>query len=148
MVFERERQQRRLWEAIDPGYDDDEQLTPKPRGKDSHARNFLIQAVDDQYLTDIQHCTRAKVAWEILQGINCNFGMIHPILMLEEMRFLKKDENSTMREYINKVQVVCQKLARGGLEFSDPAIAAFMLLGYPDQNTKVELGTWTITKIN
>lgn len=49
-------EQRRLWEAISPGYEEIEELTPRQQNKDSDARNFLIQAVEDQYLTDIQHC--------------------------------------------------------------------------------------------
>ncbi|KAI7815493.1 Retrovirus-related Pol polyprotein, partial [Rhyzopertha dominica] len=124
-------QQRRLWEAISPGYEGIAELTPKQQDKDSDARNFLIQAVEDQYLTDIQHCTTAKEAWEVLREIHCNFGMLHMITMLEEMCTIKKTSNLTMREYMGRIQMSCEKLAKGGLQFSDSAIAAFMLLGLP-----------------
>lgn len=124
-------EQRRLWEAIDPGYNDiaEDELTQKQKGKDNDARNFLIQAVEDQYLADIQYCTTSKEAWEVLEDMHCNYGMLHLVTMLEEMCIMKKDDEISMRAYMSKIQLSCQKLAKGGLQFSDQAIAAFMLLG-------------------
>ncbi|KAJ8892390.1 hypothetical protein PR048_004970 [Dryococelus australis] len=64
-------EQRRLWEAIDPGYDEDpEKLTPKQRTRDPDALNFIIQVVEDQYLNDLDQCAHAKTAWEILESIH------------------------------------------------------------------------------
>ncbi|KAJ8890369.1 hypothetical protein PR048_009877 [Dryococelus australis] len=125
-------EQRRLWEAIDPGYDDDpEKLTPKQMRRETDALNFVIQVVEDQYLSYLHQCVRVKSAWEILESIHCNFCILHLITMLEEFVTIKIKYNMTMCEYIGKIQSWCRKLCVRGLNFVDKAIAAFMLRGSP-----------------
>lgn len=53
------------------------------------------------------------------------------ITILEEMCTIKKTSSMSMRDYMGKIQLSCEKLAKGGLRFSDSATAAFMLLGLP-----------------
>lgn len=123
-------EQRRVWEAIDPGYDeDDDNLTVRDKNKDMDARNLIIQSVSDEFLKDIKQCKRAKDMWEILATVNCNVGTLQIITTLEEMCTFKKPDEMSMRSYITKIQSLCDKLDLAGLTFSDTAIAAFILRG-------------------
>ncbi|KAJ8881186.1 hypothetical protein PR048_017659 [Dryococelus australis] len=109
-------EQRRLWEAIDPGYDEDpEKLTPKQRKRDTDALNSIIQVVEDQYLNHLDQCARDKTAWEILESIHCNFGILHIITMLEELVTIKEKDNMSMHEYMGKIQSCNSRFMLRGL---------------------------------
>ena len=75
-------QQKRWWEAIDPGYEniDFEDLTRLQIQKTSDALNYLVQRVDSDVLHDIDHCTRAKEAWEELEEAFAKLDTFHVIL--------------------------------------------------------------------
>ncbi|KAJ8882408.1 hypothetical protein PR048_014216 [Dryococelus australis] len=141
-------EQRRLWEAIDPGCDGDpEKLMPKQRTRNTDALNFIIQVVEDQYLNDLDQCACTETAWEILETIHCNFGLFHLITMLEELVTIKKKDNMTMHECMGKIQSWCRKLSVGGLNFADKAIAAFMIRSNcQEKYMKVSFKAWNMTK--
>ncbi|KAJ8877255.1 hypothetical protein PR048_021709 [Dryococelus australis] len=113
-------EQRRLWDAIDPGYDEDpEKSMPKQRTRDTDALNFIIQVVEDQYLNDLDQCAHAKTAWEILESIHCNFCIFHLITMLEELVTIMTMHSILVQE------------TKCPLNFVDKAITAFILRGLP-----------------
>ncbi|KAJ8873658.1 hypothetical protein PR048_024487 [Dryococelus australis] len=101
-------------------YDDPEKLIPKQRTRDTDALNFVIQVVGDQYLNDLDQCARAKTAWEILENIHCNFGILRIITMLEEFVTIKKKDNKAMREH-GKDSILVQE-TKSEVEYENTAL--------------------------
>jgi hypothetical protein len=103
--------QRKLWEAIDPGYvvPLGGRLMNRQQNKDDDAKNLLIQLVDDQFLQDVEKCQMAKEGWSVLEAICCDMGMLQIVKCMEELCILKKN-NVRMRDYIEHVLKILDKL--------------------------------------
>ena len=84
-------QKRKLWESVEPGYlDDIEDWTNNQRNRNVEALAFIIEHVDDQYLTELETCTQAREAWEVLKAIHCNFSWLHLVTLIEELATMNK----------------------------------------------------------
>ncbi|KAJ8895727.1 hypothetical protein PR048_001065 [Dryococelus australis] len=123
-------EQRRLWDAIDPGYDEDpEKLTPKQRTRDPDALKFIIQVVEDQYLNDLDHVGGLNFAGKattafMLRGLprsiyedlirsleydeeSLSAKMVTARLLLEERRqnMDKEQESSEIKAFMSKMNL-------------------------------------------
>ncbi len=78
-------QQKRWWEAIEPGYDDidDEDLSRLQEQRNQDALNYLVQRVDDDIMHDIDSCTRAREAWKNLEESFVKLDTYHIIVTLK-----------------------------------------------------------------
>lgn len=123
-----------LWEAVEPGYTDEDlgaNGDAAKKTKNLKALSQLYKSVEHYYLDDIGELATAKEAWEDLKRINTDFSTQHTIFHLRDLVATKKKEDECMREYLSKISSLARKCASGGLAFSDTAISYFMLLGLP-----------------
>ena len=129
--------QKRWWEAISPGYpnqDDpeEEEWTQQQMQRNEDALNYIIQRVDDLNLYNIDHCLTAKSAWEKLKEIRTKLDVIQLVDVIEELVCTNKTDSMSMRDYIGKVtrlmkevESVISKMA----DNMDAMTAAFMIRG-------------------
>ncbi|KAJ1518934.1 hypothetical protein ONE63_011456 [Megalurothrips usitatus] len=122
--------QKRWWEAIDPGYAEDQEIwTSAQSQKNFDALNYILQRVDDLDLDDIGDSATAKEAWETLQEVYTKLDVIQVVGVLEELCTLRKTEEVSMREYISSVIRVAEEVRATGLDISEEMSAAFVLKG-------------------
>jgi len=122
--------QKRWWEAVDPGFDEDEEnWNAQQVQRNNDALNYILQRVDDLDLDDIGDLTTAKEAWDTLQEVYTKLDIIQVVDVLEELCTLKKTDDVNMREYIASVIKVAHEVGATGLDLSEAMTAAFVLKG-------------------
>lgn len=92
---------------------------------------FLFLAVDDNHLNNIGHCLRAKEAWDIIEQMYSCYGLLHQIMLLNELFNMTKDEGSSVLDYVGKIQSNYRKISIVGIELADQTLALIVLMGLP-----------------
>lgn len=96
------------------------------------ALGLIINHVSDSYLDDLESVETAKEAWEILEQVCTTYGTLHLITFLEELVTMRKTDNISMTDYLNKINNCNKKLKDSGfINLPDAVIAAFYLRGLP-----------------
>ncbi|KAE8740314.1 hypothetical protein FOCC_FOCC014188 [Frankliniella occidentalis] len=101
--------QKRWWEAIEPGYPDqddpeEEEWTQMMRQRNEDALNYIIQRVDDLNLYNVnQQCITTKGVWAKLKEIHIKLDVIQFEDILEELISTDKVDSLPMRGYIGKM---------------------------------------------
>ena len=97
------------------------------------AISYLLLIVRDEFLETIGHCDRAFDAWNILEKMHTEIGVIHmAYLMTEYVNFMETDD-MTMQEYIARKQEVCTFASAGGMKYTDKQQAWFLVTGLPPE---------------
>lgn len=124
-------QQRKVWESIDPGYDDldEEEMTARLQGKNDDALNLIKQCTNDETLHFIKHCTRAQQAWNTLAKIFCDYTAIDIVDLLDQVCNVRKTENMPMLKYIVKSEELSEMLSEAGVELGETIKGALLLKG-------------------
>lgn len=134
-------QQRKLWDAVDPGFeedeDDDGNLPPRKQIRNSDALNLIKQATNDYTFHFIKRETKAKTAWDILARTFCDYSAIDVVDLLDSLFLLKKTDEMTMMQYIVKHEEIVEKLEEADVVFEDSIKGAMLLRGLPREEYKI-----------
>lgn len=129
--------QHRWWEAIKPGYPDqddpeEEPWTAQQRQRNEDALNFIIQRVDDLNLYTIDTCTVAKDAWQKLEAAHTKLDAQQFVNILEELINTDKLDSVPMRDYIGKITKLMKEVYNVMSTMNndlDAMTAAFLIRG-------------------
>ncbi|KAJ8871283.1 hypothetical protein PR048_027591 [Dryococelus australis] len=108
-------QQKGCWEAIEPGYGEEEVLTAKQNDSNVNALSFILLIVSDDYLNDIGECTSVKEAWQVLEEIHSRYVLLHQIMFGRELMNLRKTADMSNQEYMSKIQDLNHKVTKSGM---------------------------------
>lgn len=144
---------KKCWAAIDPGFDDDEDLTPKEEEMNADALSYLTELVEDCYLNDVTRNERAKCAWNRLKSIHFKISPFQFVSTMDELANCTKKTDESVLEYLNRVEQLVEKLRNHGSNLNDQDLAAYMLRGLKQENYKqiahvMELNEETLTSEN
>ena len=139
--------QRRWWDAVDPGFEEEEaQWNQRQQNKNEDVIQFLTQIVDTPSLRQIREIPTAKGVWKKIKEIHCSQDGSHTVALLEELCSYKKPDDTSMREYIEKVETLCDMLHETGMGFTDNGRANFLLRGLPRRKYEVLIATCQATE--
>lgn len=135
-------QQRKLWDTIEPGYNEDDEddngeLTPRKLTKNNDALNLIKQATNDYTFHFIKKETRARTAWEILSKTFCDYSAIDVVDLMDNLFLMRKTDDQSMMQYIVRNEEVLEKLEEAGVEFKDSVKGAMLLRGLPRDEYKM-----------
>ena len=123
--------EKNCWNAVDPGFDDVEELNAEQARTNRRALAHIFRHVNDEYLQDIGDCERAREAWKTLEEIHATFTLLHTVMLMKEMVNVEKTENISMQAYMSRIQDTYRKVSKGGITFTDKQIAMIFLMGLP-----------------
>ncbi|KAH7948435.1 hypothetical protein HPB52_022699 [Rhipicephalus sanguineus] len=123
--------QKGCWEAIDPGFSVGA-VKEREKAIDNKAPTFLFLVVEDNYLDDIGTCTTARDAWNTLQDMHTNFGLLHILQLMRDFFNVKMKRDESMQDYLGRLIDLHGKLSSAGYAFTDREVALVMLIGLPE----------------
>lgn len=121
------------WSAIDPGFNDEEEITDKQKKIDHLAKSIFYLSVNDESLDDIIDCKTAKEIWETLQQIHTQYDTWHGLLLVRDFVNMQKQSSQSIGDYLMQRNALYNKVKNAGFEFNEKAIAGFALLGLPSE---------------
>ncbi|KAG5888790.1 hypothetical protein JTB14_007066 [Gonioctena quinquepunctata] len=124
---------KNLWEAIDPGFDENALKVEENKKKDHSAKSVLYLLVNNDSLDDIMDCKAAKEIWETLKRIHTKFDTWHGLLLLKDYINTTKASDETINQYLNRRNGLYHKVKNAGFEFSEKMQGGFTVLGLPSQ---------------
>jgi len=122
------------YEAI-TGYDDPEEFVPdanelrRRRKINQTAMCLILKSVSKIFLTDIGDMTSAMEAYEKLEELTSSFGLLSSVQLFKDLLNTKREEGTSVMEYLKKIQTTQKKIQKAGFEFPDKVIAAIIIAG-------------------
>ncbi|KAG5894361.1 hypothetical protein JTB14_031922 [Gonioctena quinquepunctata] len=124
---------KNLWEAIDPGFDENALKVGENKKKDHSAKSILYLLVNNDSLDDIMESKAAKDIWETLKRIHTKFNTWHVSLLLKDYINTTKASDETINQNLNRRNGLYHKVKNAGFEFSEKMQGGFTVLGLPSQ---------------
>ncbi|KAG5884037.1 hypothetical protein JTB14_020448 [Gonioctena quinquepunctata] len=99
---------KNLWEAINPGFDENALKVEEHKKKDHSAKYVLYLLVNNDSLDDIKDCKAEKDIWETLKRIHTKFDTWHGLLLLKDYINTTKASDETINQYLNRRNRYCE----------------------------------------
>ncbi|KAG5899042.1 hypothetical protein JTB14_000066 [Gonioctena quinquepunctata] len=124
---------KNLWQAVDPGFSEDQLREAANKKTDHSAKSILYLLINNNSLDDIMDCKTAKEVWETLKQIHTKYDTWHGLLLLKDFVNRAKKEDESINEYLTRRNGLYHKVKNAGFEFSQKVQAGFAVLGLPNE---------------
>lgn len=110
----------------------DDPVTDTSPEHEKKARARIVLAIDESLYVHVQKETSAADMWKSLKTLFDDHGLSRKIGLLRKMISVRRDDCSSMAEYLANITTTANKLSGIGFKITDEWIGAIMLAGLGD----------------
>lgn len=122
-----------LWSYVDGGDEKDEtKKTPEWAAKNDLALQTIGYLVETPLLREIENAVTAKEAWEMLRKYFVKDSSIGKVALIKKLSKMELVEGGDMREYLQSMEDIFEKLSNVGCDMHEDIQASFVLANLPE----------------
>lgn len=112
------------------------QTQKRKRMPQDAALSVIILTVSNKFIDYIRFWKTAKKAWDTLESLHQDYGLMQQIEFLEDLTTLRKGDMS-VSDYVAKLMDLNRKVMKTGIKFGQHTLALLLLRGIPKDKYEV-----------